>query len=99
VAQGTYSSISTEGFLSQPTNQFAGFQEHEALVEEVPEPFPLNHTTELERIALQRPRDRDRDVYVFYFQNIGWLLVILYFTFAIAFMVGLNFPRQYPLKH
>lgn len=99
MAQGTYSSISAEDLHVQPTNQFAGLQEHDALVDEEPEPFPLDHTTELERIALQRPRNRDRAVYLFYFQNVGWLLVILYFTFAIAFMVALNFPRQYSFTH
>ncbi|KAJ5198318.1 Cyclic peptide transporter [Penicillium cinerascens] len=95
VAQGTYSSISADGLDVQSTNQFASLQEHDALVgeEEEPEPFPLDHTIELERIALQRPRNRDRAVYLFYFRNVGWLLVILYFAFAIAFMVALNFPQ------
>lgn len=99
MAQGTYSSISADGLHVQPTNQFASVQEHDALVAEEPEPFSLDHTTELERIALQRPRNRDRAVYLFYFQNVGWLRVIVYFAFAIAFMVGLNFPRQYSLRH
>jgi hypothetical protein len=99
VAQGTYSSISAEGLYVQPTNQSASVQEPDAIVAEESEPFSLDHTIELERIALQRPRNRDRAVYVFYFQNVGWLLVILYFAFAIAFIVGLNFPRQYSLRH
>lgn len=45
---------------------------------------------------LERPQNRDRDVYLFYFQNVGWLLISLYLILAIAFMVALNFPRQYP---
>lgn len=99
MAQGTYNSISAESLHVQPTSQFASLQEHDALVAEELEPFSLDHTTELERLALQRPRNRDRAVYLFYFQNVGWLLVILYFAFAIAFMVALNFPRQYSLRH
>lgn len=99
MAQGTYSSISAEGSHVQPTNQYASLQENDVLVDEEPEPFSLDHATELERIALQRPRNRDRAVYLFYFENVGWLLVILYFAFAISFMVALNFPRQYSLRH
>jgi hypothetical protein len=99
VAQGTYGSISAEGLHVQTTNKLASLQEHDALVDEEPEPISLDHTTELERIALERPRNRDRAVYLFYFQKVGWLLVILYFAFAISFMVVLNFPRQYSLRH
>ncbi|KAJ5543476.1 Cyclic peptide transporter [Penicillium sp. DV-2018c] len=93
VVQGTYSSITAKGLDVQPTKQSASVEEQDALVDDESDTFSLDHSTELERIALQRPRNRDRAVYLFYFQNVGWLLVTVYFAFAIAFMVALIFPQ------
>lgn len=36
----------------------------------------------------------DWSVYVYYFQNIGWPLLLLFLGFSVLFVCGLNLPRE-----
>lgn len=36
----------------------------------------------------------DWSVYLYYFQRIGWPLLILFFTCSVLFIFGLIFPRK-----
>lgn len=36
----------------------------------------------------------DWSVYMYYFQNIGWPLLLLFLGFSVLFVCGLNLPRK-----
>ena len=95
VEQGSYKAIIAQGLHIQPERTPADCDSTHESEDSLADDAESIDDPERELRLLKRSHNRDRDVYLFYFRNVGWPLMGLYILLAIGFMTALNFPREW----